>query len=293
MMNLKELRARQKSVQSIKKLTGALKMVSRSKLGKAQAQWRQAKDSFDNINVLMSKLVALYRWHQKDLPVPSNAQAPKVLIVLSSDRGFCGNFNNRLLQALRTYLQQTFYDIQVITIGHKILPALKKDLSISVMESIHSFKDFSYSHAGHLLEKLYLSYIQGHIRGCSVLSMRYHNSLTQEPEICSLLPFDTSSLKEEHASLAQWFSGTVPVFEIENDQFFHETLRLFFFSELTSLAKEHLVSEHNARMMAMDNASENADNMLGELEKQYNYLRQSSITKELVEIISGAQALEG
>lgn len=316
MITLKELRIKRKSVEGISQLTKALKVVSQNKLLKAQHQWHKGRKEF-LFTLMRLKQLQYVRDVENNiaggfLNAPNEPREPKVLIVLSSDRGFCGAFNTKI-QKLTMHCLKTFSKLQcVIMIGKKISalgPSFSSQYPHIQFEYIHNIQMFSQKKIKEWLGELHqnVSCFES-CDLCYVIYAHYINALTQDIVCAPLGMFDDPELlnkishelpththwnpMEKDATVGALFENTIPMLRPDADSVIEMWKKMCFFQQFLSLLYEHFVSEHNARMRAMEKAGDNAKDLLSELQKQYNNLRQGTITKELVEITAGVQSME-
>ncbi|PPE03632.1 FoF1 ATP synthase subunit gamma [Holospora curviuscula] len=311
MMTLKELRTKRKSVAGIEQLTKALKVVSQTKLLKAQHQWHRAQKEF---NTTAHRLEQLHYFHflktslrePRDtafqlFPNSASSKEPRHLIVLASDRGFCGGFNTKIQKAVWECLQEMPQLDQVSIIGKKIAPLVQRNAFQYPhirFEYLYNIQNFAQKEAVEWLEGVYQSAPYASLKGCYILYMHYINALSQQVIWVPLGFSDprkknpVSSLPSLDKSIGEYFDYTLPLLSPNPAAVLKAWEKMCFFKHFLSLLQEHLVSEHSARMIAMEKAGDNATELLLSLQKQYNYLRQNKITKELVEITAALESME-
>ncbi|ETZ07174.1 ATP synthase gamma chain [Holospora obtusa F1] len=313
MITLKELRSKRKSVAGIEQLTKALKMVSQTKLLKAQHQWRRAQKELDSMVRRLEHLryfdfLDQTSLEKKEKPIITDSKEtvldPKHLVVLASDRGFCGGFNGKIQKAFLECMLQMQTLKRVTIVGKKItLWGQKEALRYPHVqfEFLHSIQNFAQKDAAHWLENIYKASDNEDLQGCYVLYMHYVNAISQHVVWGSLGNFSPDHKKkfeEEESfffmekSVGEYFNQTLPLLLPDHSTLLKSWEKMCTCKHFLSLIQEHLVSEHSARMMAMEQAGDNASQLLSSLQKQYNYLRQNQITKELVEITAALQSVE-
>jgi F-type H+-transporting ATPase subunit gamma len=221
--------------------------------------------------------------------------APYLLVLMTSDAGLCGGFNQKLIKTALEWLAERKNElIHVLCIGKKGLHVLQKKPGIILSfyeESLGSWQD----HVISLFKN------KG-IRGCCVISGRFLNILTQEPQILSILPavvMDGGEIsldlsRECHNGVLEQDGepGRLMTIEPDANSVLNHVLELWIQASLKKRAQEHAISEYAARMNAMDSANDNAKDMIRRLQIKYNRLRQDRITKEIIEIISGSAAAQ-
>ncbi|ETZ04747.1 MULTISPECIES: F0F1 ATP synthase subunit gamma [Holospora] len=316
MITLKELRTKRKSVAGIEQLTKALKMVSQTKLLKAQHQWRRAQKEF---KAMVSRLEHLRYFDfltkaslekKDDVSVEFSDSSfvdsdPKHLIVLASDRGFCGGFNGKIQKEASDCLLRLAQLEHVTIVGKKIVFwAQQEALKYPHIhfEYLYNIQNFSQKEAISWLEEIYKKNSYNDLKGCYVLYMHYINAISQQVELLPLAQnehrknidsgFEESSFFSMKKSVGEYFHNTLPLLLPDSATLLKAWEKMCICKHFISILQEHLVSEHSARMMAMEKAGDNATELLLSLQKQYNYLRQNQITKELVEITVALQSVE-
>ncbi|MBI1209513.1 MAG: F0F1 ATP synthase subunit gamma [Azospirillum sp.] len=295
MPSLKDLKNRIASVKSTQKITAAMKMVAASKLRRAQEQAEATRPYAERISHMLETVAPYY--YDVDtgprLVIGTGSDAVQLLIVITSDRGLCGGFNSSIVRESRRRIQQLQADgktVKLICVGRKGRDQLKRDYGKLI---VHSYEDLgkprlSFADAETITERVLAMYEGGEYDVCSVVYNRFKSVISQIVTIQQLVPVPAPPPK---ASLENPDEG--PTYEFEPDE---ETLltklvpRNLSFQIYRALL-ESAASEQGARMSAMDNATRNASDMINKLTLNYNRTRQAVITKELIEIISGAEAL--
>ncbi len=288
MASLKELRQRQKTVMVISRMTAAMKMISQAKFNRVQGQLRSSIESCEELKALAGRI--LFSLNQSHKSPDSRylkegpRGAPWLFIVMTSDTGLCGGFNQRLIKAAQVFIkEQGVENVEVICVGKKGVTPLEKGLNPKIIQV--------FSHAADdlvpLKELVVGQFLDGRIRGCSLLYSRFFNILKQEPSIVQLFPM--ALLDHQEGDL---LDAGLMSYEPSPEGVLDEILHLLIDFSLHAFLKEHALSEDAARMTAMDSATQNAKAMIHQIKLTYNHLRQALITKELIEIISGAEALQ-
>jgi F-type H+-transporting ATPase subunit gamma len=310
MMTLKELRAKRKSVAGIEQITKALKVVSQNKLLKTQHQWYKGRKEF--ISTLKRLEQLQYVQHIQDPPPPSPSvpASIRVLIILASDRGFCGAFNSKLQKTSAHILSSTLELERVVIIGKK-LAAWGQQMAVRHLhltwECIPNIHEFTQKNVKDWLEKLYPELpLSDDAQQVSIVYTHYINAITQEVVVLPMGRFESKDLQAtlesldpkytpplvHQESIGSVFENTLPLMRPDLSAVITAWKKMCFFQQFLSILYEHAVSEHSARMRAMEKAGDNASELLLALQKQYNNLRQTNITKELVEITAGVQSTE-
>ena len=286
MTNLRDLKNRQRTTHLIKRMTGAMGMIARARYMTASGLHRHNALGLESLQQLASHL-----WQQareQEVPLPSlcssgSPDLPWLLVVLSSQSGLCGGFNTQIIARAKTWLaEQSVQSVPplVLFVGKKGRRALEKD---SRWHPVGLDQDW---HAGRWIEYVRDQLCAHTIRGASVLYSRYVNAIKQEPWVTPVLPLSFEScvpVPEDSSSVVQWHvEPNMPVvLDAVADRLYHTWCQV--------IETEHQLSEHAARMQAMNTAHDNAKDMLQSLQIQYNRLRQDRITKELIEIVAGSQ----
>lgn len=285
MASLKEIRQRRKTIASIHRMTAALKMVSQAKYLKAHGALKESEIICQQLRDIAGRIMG--RFQEEGLSPESvylrenDPQSTPLLVLLSSDSGMCGAFNQRLIKEIELLIEKNPLT-QVICLGKVGATLLKKFPNIKILEVFTYVKENFFP----VLDLILALFQAQKVSSCSVIYNKFYNILKQEPVIAPLLPFDIKENSEGDLINDCLFSYENPLEEV-----FDSVLSLLFSASFAALFREHLLSENSSRVTAMDAASENAKTMLDELQQNYNRTRQALITKELVEIISGSEAL--
>lgn len=286
MANLKDIRSRIQSVKNTQQITKAMKMVSAAKL-------RRAQDNITNCRPYAYKILDLIRdiagTDQLSHPLLQKKENPKriLYVILTSDRGLCGGFNNNLARwAYKKSVQakQQFEHVDLYFIGKKAAVFFKtKGLSsIGVMENLA--KDISYDLANSVSEDLLNKFTEGHYDEIHMVYNEFKSAISQEVTSEMLLPLIVE--KKETNDLTEF------KFEPSAAEMVDTLLKKHFSVQVYRAMSESVAAEHAARMTAMENATKNAGEMIYKLTLTYNKVRQANITTELIEITSGAEALQ-
>ena len=293
MPNLKELKNRISSVKSTRKITSAMKMVAASKLRRAQELAESSRVYADSLSFILSSLAGNTK-NSSDLPeILTGRENSKIslLIINSSDRGLCGGFNSNLFRNAKKWIsdqQGQGKSVKIMTVGKKASSFYKKtDLDIvASFEDLNS-NDRQLQVSEEIKNKILELFESNEIDEVSILFNRFVSAISQEPTYQSLIPLSNEETSEDESE------ANKAVFEFEPDK--NELLEYLvprnFLTQIYRSVLESSASEHAARMTSMDNATRNAGDMIDRLTLTYNRTRQAFITKELIEIISGAEAV--
>jgi len=290
MPSLKDLKNRIGSVKSTQKITSAMKMVAAAKLRKAQEQALASRPYTSLMNNIVSKIASKASGSSIDLLVGKPENKTHLLVVFSADRGLCGGFNGSITRTVRSEVKKLKDDgieVKLLMVGKKSADALNRDFGDIFVEKIDgkSAKP-NYSDAEVLAKKIIDLFEDGQFGVCKVIYNKFVSAITQEVTFKSLIPVEVTQNEVEKDN-----SSSIYDFEPGEEEILNDLLPRNLATQLFSSQIESTASELAARMTAMDNATRNAGDMIDNLTLQYNRTRQAVITKELIEIISGAEAL--
>ena len=291
MASLDDLKKRISSVKSTQKITKAMKMVAAAKLRRAQENAEKGRPYSDKMNNIILNL---------SNAITDKENAPKLLagsgdnkihlcVVLTSDRGLCGGFNTNIIKKAKSYFQKILNEgktIKIITVGSKGYDQLKRVYKDNIIEKI-SFKDsktINYLDAEKVGKIIIDNFEKKEFDVCTIFYNQFKNVITQIPQEQQIIPLKASEVE-----------GKSPEdnyeFEPEEDEILSNLLPKNISTQIFKAMLENSASEQGSRMSAMDNATRNAGEMVDKLTIEYNRSRQAAITKELIEIISGAESL--
>ena len=294
MPSLKELRLRIRSVRSTQKITSAMKMVAASRLRRAQEQAEAARPYSQRMERMLASLAANLRGAANAPPLLAGTGKDGVhlLVVGTSDRGLAGGFNASILRDARRMireLQSAGKTVKLFTIGRKGRDALRRDYAKLIIESMTDVgrPKLGFPAAQEVAGRLIARYAAGEFDTVTIIYNRFRSAISQIVTRQQLIPFAPPAAAEAVDA------GQQGVYEFEPDEadILAELLPRNLAVQLYAALLENAASEQGARMTAMDNATRNAGDMIDRLTMTYNRTRQAYITKELIEIISGAEAL--
>ena len=291
MASLDDLKKRIVSVKSTQKITNAMKMVSAAKLKRAQENAEKGRPYSEKMNNIILNLAD---------GISDKENAPKLLagtgqdkihlcVVLTSDRGLCGGFNSNIIKKAKTYFRKVLGEgktLKIITVGSKGYDQLKRLYSDKIVEKI-SFKESknaNYFDAEKVGKIIIESFLKKEFDVCTIFYNKFKNVITQIPQEQQIIPLKSS--ESEGSTSEDNYE-----FEPEEDEILSNLLPKNISTQIFKAMLENSASEQGSRMSAMDNATRNAGEMVEKLTIQYNRSRQAAITKELIEIISGAESL--
>ena len=293
MANLKEVRERIKSVVNTQQITKAMKLVAASKLKKATDRITLMRPYSDKLFSILENILANVDVEALNLNFSQERPVNKVLIVLvTSDKGLCGGFNANINKKARTLIETEYKHlkadnrIKIATIGKKGRDFFKNYEGVKI-DSTHQqiFSDLNFENASKAAEYAMDAFLSGKVDKVHVVYAKFVNAATQDFTAEQFLPIAQLDAKEGSMNSDFIFE---PSKEILVKELVPKILKTQFFRFLL----DNNASEHGARMVAMDQATENANELLGQLKLQYNRERQAAITKEILEIVGGAAALE-
>ncbi len=294
MPNLKSLRLRINSVTATQKITKAMKMVAASKLRRAQEQAEAARPYAERMERMVGSLAR---------SLADNESAPALLrgrgredshllLVATSDRGLCGGFNSSIVRAVRTRikeLQDTDKTVKLFLVGRKGREQLRREyetLFVDTLEGIGA-RGPKFSEAADIGERIARLWEDQAFDTCTVVYNHFKSAVSQVVTFQQLVPFAAA----DEGEAAPEAGGAIYEFEPDEDEILGELLPRNVAVQVFRALLENAASEQGARMMAMDNATRNAGDMIDKLTLTYTRSRQAVITKELIEIISGAEAV--
>ncbi len=291
MPSLDDLKKRIKSVKSTQKITKAMKMVAAAKLRKAQENAEKGRPYSQKMQNIILNLT-------RSISDPENA--PKLLVgtgtdkthlcvVLTADRGLCGGFNSNICKLAKSSFKKILSEgknLKIITVGSKGLDQIKREYEKYIVKKF-SFKDrkqITFKEAEIIGNEIINLFKKNEFDKCILFYNNFKNVITQIPQAQQIIPADKTPNKENEENLSYEF-------EPEEDEILEDLLPKNISTQVFKAFLENAASEQGSRMTAMDNATRNAGDLVDKLTINYNRSRQASITKELIEIISGAESL--
>jgi len=291
MPSLDDLRKRIKSVKSTQKITKAMKMVAAAKLRKAQENAEKGRPYSEKMNNIILNL---------SNSITDKENAPKLLagtgnekihlcIMLTADRGLCGGFNTNIVKKAKSFFEKIKSEgksLKIITVGSKGYDQLKRVYGSQIIEKI-SFKDSkvaNYLDAEIVGKKIIELFEKNEFDICTIFYNQFKNVITQIPQEQQIIPLKSNEIKKN--SVEDNYE-----FEPEEDEILSNLLPKNISTQIFKAMLENSASEQGSRMTAMDSATRNAGELVDKLTIYYNRSRQAAITKELIEIISGAESL--
>ncbi|HEX3952564.1 MAG TPA: F0F1 ATP synthase subunit gamma [Stellaceae bacterium] len=299
MPSLKDLRVRIRSVRSTQKITSAMKMVAASRLRRAQEQAEAARPYAQRMERVLASLASgmVGQPGAPRLLAGTGKDDVHLVIVASSDRGLAGGFNGSILREARRRIREldnAGKTVKILTIGRKGRDSLRRDYSRLIHDSLTDIgrRRLSFDEARDIASRVLALYQAGEFDVCSIVYNRFRSAMTQIVTVQQLIPFTPPTPPAGVSETGQpGLGGAVYEFEPDEEEILAELLPNNLAVQIYTALLENAASEQGARMTAMDNATRNAGDMIDRLTTVYNRTRQAVITKELIEIISGAEAL--
>lgn len=297
MPSLKDMRARMNSVRQTRKITSAMKLVAASKLRRAQEQAEASRPFAERMTAMLQNLAAGVAGLPDAPPLLAGTGKDEVhlLIVATADRGLCGGFNSSIVRGARRRIQELLgqgKQVKLIVVGKKARDMLRRDQRERVVEffdGIVSKRRIEFVDAQRITERVLELYAAGEFDVCTLVYNKFKSAVSQILTFQQLVPVQAAAIPDGAVEVSE--SGALYEFEPDEERILSELLPRNLAVQLFGALLENAASEQGARMAAMDAATRNAGEMINKLTLSYNRQRQAQITKELMEIISGAEAV--
>jgi F-type H+-transporting ATPase subunit gamma len=298
MPSLKDMRARMNSVRQTRKITSAMKLVAASKLRRAQEQAEASRPFAERMSAMLRNLAAGVAGLPEAPPLLAGTGKDEVhlLIVATADRGLCGGFNSSIVRGARRRIQELLgagQQVKLIVVGRKGRDMLRRDQRERIVEffdGIVGKRRIEFADAQRVAERVLELYAAGEFDVCTLIFNRFKSAVSQILTFQQLVPVQTAPAAGEGGGETSE-GGALYEFEPDEERILGELLPRNLAVQIFGALLENAASEQGARMAAMDSATRNAGEMINKLTLSYNRQRQAQITKELMEIISGAEAL--
>ena len=303
MPNLQDLKIRINSVKSTQKITSAMKMVAASKLRRAQEDVEAARPYAGKMERMVANVGdSVGGIEGAPAMLAGTGQSNTHLIVAcTANRGLCGGFNSSIIRKVRALardLKGGGKTVKILCVGRKGRDGLKRELGDNIIDTIEGIgrRNVEYAEGVDVAEKITALFDDGGFDVCTIVFNRFKSAMTQIPTAQQLIPFaapETTDDETAKDSAGTDDAGPQPIFIFEPDEqdILAELLPRNLGVQVFQALLESAASEHGSRMTSMDNATRNASDMIDSLTLTYNRTRQAAITRELIEIISGAEAL--
>ena len=290
MPNLKDLKNRIASVKSTRKITKAMQMVAAAKLRRAQDAAEASRPYTERFNAVMAGLAASVGGSESAPKLLSGTGSDQVqlLIVMTAERGLCGGFNGNIAKLAKIHAQNLLAagkTVKIVTVGKKGRDAMKRDFGAHFVGHVDltDVKRVGYADAQGVAKDVLGRFDAGEFDVATLFFARFENVVTQHPTAQQIIPAKFELAEDADVTLYDYEPG--------EEEILADLLPRGVATAIFSALLENAASEQGARMSAMDNATRNAGEMIDKLTIQYNRSRQAVITNELIEIISGAEAL--
>ncbi len=292
MPSLKDLKNRIESVKSTRKITKAMQMVAAAKLRRAQEAAEAARPYADRMNAVMGGLASAVGASEgaPKLLAGTGEDTVHMLVVMTAERGLCGGFNSSIARLARQHAQKLLAEgktVKILTVGKKGREQLKRDLSAHMVGHVDlgDVKRIGYANAADIASDVLSRFDEGEFDIATIFYNRFESVISQIPTATQVIPASFEDAGEDADS------GTLYDYEPSEEAVLEDLLPRGIATQIFTALLENAASEQGARMSAMDNATRNAGEMIDKLTIEFNRSRQAVITNELIEIISGAEAL--
>ena len=291
MASLDDLKKRIASVKSTQKITKAMKMVAAAKLRRAQDSAEKGRPYSEKMNNVILNLSNGISDKENAPRLLSGTGSDKIhlCVVMTSDRGLCGGFNTNIIKKAKAYfskISEEGKELKIITVGSKGNDQLKRVFGDKIIENISfkNSKNVNYFDADKVGKMIIEKFEKEEFDVCTIFYNQFKNVITQIPQAQQIIPLEADKKDDE-------LDGSSYEFEPDEDEILSNLLPKNISTQIFKAMLENSASEQGSRMSAMDNATRNAGEMVDKLTIEYNRSRQAAITKELIEIISGAESL--
>jgi len=296
MPSLKDLKNRIDSVKSTQKITKAMQMVAAAKLRRAQDAAEAARPYAERMGKVLSSLASVYEG-QSDAPVllgGNGKDQVHLLVVATGERGLAGGFNSSIARLARDHANKLLAEgktVKFLTVGRKGHDILKRQFADKIVETIsyREVKNIGFAQANEVSHKVQAMFAAGEFDVATLFFAKFNSVISQVPTALQIIPAKIEKIEGEGE--VQNNSTVIYEYEPSEEAIVEDLLPRNISVQVFRAMLENSASFYGAQMSAMDNATRNAGEMIGKLQLSYNRQRQAQITKELIEIISGAEAL--
>ena len=293
MASLKDLRNRIASVKATQKITKAMQMVAAAKLRRAQEAAEAARPYSQRMGAVLANIAqAVGAGDAPALMTGTGKDDVHLLVVCTAERGLCGGFNSQISRLARAYvrkLQASGKTVKIITVGKKGYDALRRDFASLIIDRVElrDAKQIGFVQADMIAKKVIALFNQGGFDVCTLFYSEFKSVISQVPTAQQVIPAAAPSVSTDAATRG----GSVYEYEPDPGEILDDLIPRNISVQIFRALHENAAGEMGAKMSAMDNATRNAGDMINKLTITYNRQRQAQITKELIEIISGSEAL--
>ncbi len=296
MPSLKDLKNRIDSVKSTQKITKAMQMVAAAKLRRAQDAAEAARPYAERMGKVLASLASVYEG-QSDAPVllgGNGKDQVHLLVVATGERGLAGGFNSSIARLARDHANKLIAEgktVKILTVGRKGHDILKRTFADKIIETIsyREVKNIGFAQADEVSKKVQALFAAGEFDIATLFFAKFNSVISQVPQALQIIPAKIEKIEGEGELVNN--SAVIYEYEPSEEAIVEDLLPRNVSVQILRALLENSASFYGAQMSAMDNATRNAGEMIGKLQLSYNRQRQAQITKELIEIISGAEAL--
>ena len=295
MPSLKDLRNRIASVKATQKITKAMQMVAAAKLRRAQSVAEAARPYASRMEAVLANLATALKGREGGAPlmVGTGKDQVHLLVVCTGERGLSGAFNSAIVRLAREHVNRLLADgkqVKILCVGKKGFDQLKRTYSQLIIDTIEfrGVRQITFEHAEKVAEKVLALFAEGAFDVATLFYSRFRSVISQVPTAQQIIP---ATISPEAPAQEAALGGAVYEYEPDEAEILSELLPLNITVQIFKALLENVASFYGAQMSAMDNATRNAGDMIDRLTMKYNRTRQAQITKELIEIISGAEAV--
>lgn len=297
MPSLKDIRNRIGSVKNTKKITSAMKLVAAAKMRRAQEAVESARPYASKMVEVIEELVGRVDEDAHPLLQTPEDQSHALVILITSSRGLCGGFNANLLRKLDRFIDdrlEVYDSMHFLTIGRKGYQHVNKREDVEVLENYEGINgNVSFAGAKEVAQRAMSMFTEGEVDTVYLVFNEFISAIQTEQNLRQLLPLSGEGVEGGEAKAGEAEGGEEYIYEPSEAALLAQLLPNSVEVQVFQALLESEAAEHASRMTAMDNATSNAEEMIDSLTLQYNRARQAYITKELVEIVSGAESLKG
>jgi len=291
MASLRDVRNRIKSVISTQRITNAMENVAAAKLRRAQQRIEQTRPYAEKMDEMLSHLAAASTGEISHPYFEQRDVKRKTLVVIASDRGFCGSFNSNVIRAASIWLQENKeYETEIVVVGKKAFDFFKRRL-----QPLEFYGDWGgtldYSRARDIVRFLTDRFVEGATDSISLVYTQFISTAKYRVQLQDYLPIPPPEIPEEGEDDGGGHADYI--FEPNAETIYGELMPGYATTKFVTALADSFAAEHGSRMIAMNNATKNAGEMIDRLTLDYNKARQAQITTELLEVVSGAEALKG
>ena len=294
MANFKAIRIRITSVKSTRQITSAMKMVSAAKLRKAQDKIVRLRPYANKLHeILVGLSQSLSDSEVENVYGRVSPPAKVLIVVITSNRGLCGAFNTNVIKEARRVISEKYYDqfrngnLRLLTIGKKGFDYFRKQKVNMLPEQNNLLHDFSFDNVAQVAEQIMSSFTSGEFDRVELIYNQFKNAAVQNLTNELFLPVETVPAEKNNLILVDY------IYEPDQEDIIKDLIPKSLKIQFYKAVLDSYVAEHGARMTAMHKATDNATSMIRDLTLQYNKARQAAITNQILEVVSGAEALKG